>query len=128
MNEKSDPGVDQRGDEQEQAKYRVLIATGAASGRRSSPGSGWARAGSMTSTGPRSRLRSSTTATGSRCTSYETEKQMRIALACGSFFFVLLGAPVGILFAKGDFLSAFITASCRSSFFTIPLTSWPESG
>ena len=40
---------------------------------------------------------------------YETEKQMRIALACGSFFFVLLGAPVGILFARGDFLGAFIT-------------------
>ena len=34
---------------------------------------------------------------------------MRIALACGSFFFVLLGAPVGILFARRDFLSAFIT-------------------
>ena len=34
---------------------------------------------------------------------------MRIALAGGSFFFVLLGAPVGILFARRDFLSAFIT-------------------
>jgi lipopolysaccharide export system permease protein len=39
----------------------------------------------------------------------ETEKQMRFALACGSFFFVLLGAPVGILFARRDFLSAFIS-------------------
>jgi lipopolysaccharide export system permease protein len=40
---------------------------------------------------------------------YETEKQMRFALACGSLFFVLLGAPVGILFARRDFLSAFIS-------------------
>ncbi len=40
---------------------------------------------------------------------YETEKQLRIALACGSLFFVLLGAPVGIRFAKRDFLSAFIS-------------------
>ena len=34
---------------------------------------------------------------------------MRNALACSVFFFVALGAPVGILFAKRDFLSAFIT-------------------
>jgi lipopolysaccharide export system permease protein len=39
----------------------------------------------------------------------ETEKHMRIALACGSLFFVLLGAPVGVLFARRDFLSAFIS-------------------
>lgn len=39
----------------------------------------------------------------------QTEKQMRIALASGGFFFVLLGAPVGLLFARRDFLSAFIT-------------------
>jgi lipopolysaccharide export system permease protein len=39
----------------------------------------------------------------------ETEKQMRIALACGSLFFVLVGAPVGIKFARRDFMSAFIT-------------------
>lgn len=39
----------------------------------------------------------------------ETEKHVRVALAAGAFFFVLLGAPVGILFAKRDFLSAFIT-------------------
>ena len=44
-----------------------------------------------------------------RWNEYETEKQMRIAMACGSLFFVLLGAPVGILFAKRDFLSAFIS-------------------
>ncbi len=30
-------------------------------------------------------------------------------MSCGSFFFVFLGAPVGILFAKRDFLSAFIS-------------------
>lgn len=40
---------------------------------------------------------------------YETEKQQRVAMACGSLFFVLLGAPVGILFARRDFLSAFIS-------------------
>ncbi len=39
----------------------------------------------------------------------ETEKHVRIALAGGVFFFALLGAPVGILFAKRDFLSSFIT-------------------
>lgn len=39
----------------------------------------------------------------------ETEKQLRIALAGSVFFFALLGAPVGILFAKRDYLSAFIT-------------------
>ena len=39
----------------------------------------------------------------------ETEKQLRTALALGGFFFALLGAPVGIRFAKRDFLSAFIT-------------------
>jgi lipopolysaccharide export system permease protein len=39
----------------------------------------------------------------------ETEKQMRVALSSGVLFFVLLGAPMGILFAKRDFLSAFIS-------------------
>ena len=34
---------------------------------------------------------------------------MRVAMACGSFFFVLLGGPIGIRFARRDFLSAFIT-------------------
>lgn len=38
-----------------------------------------------------------------------TERWMRNALACSVFFFVVLGAPVGMLFAKRDFLSAFIT-------------------
>jgi lipopolysaccharide export system permease protein len=57
-----------------------------------------------------------------RLNEYETEKQMRIALACGSFFFVLLGAPVGILFARGDFLSAFITCFVPIIVLYYPLT------
>lgn len=40
---------------------------------------------------------------------YETEKQLRIAQSFGSLVFVILGAPVGILFARRDFLSAFIS-------------------
>jgi len=40
---------------------------------------------------------------------YETEISMRQSMAWGSLFFVVLGAPVGILFARRDFLSAFIT-------------------
>ena len=40
---------------------------------------------------------------------YETEKQQRIAQSFGGLVFVLVGAPVGILFAKRDFLSAFMT-------------------
>jgi len=40
---------------------------------------------------------------------YETEIQMRLSMAWGSLFFVVLGAPVGILFARRDFLSAFIS-------------------
>ena len=42
-------------------------------------------------------------------TKFETEIQMRLSMAWGSLFFVILGAPVGILFARRDFLSAFIT-------------------
>jgi lipopolysaccharide export system permease protein len=43
------------------------------------------------------------------CKKFETEIQMRQAMAWGSLFFVILGAPVGILFARRDFLSAFIS-------------------
>jgi lipopolysaccharide export system permease protein len=57
-----------------------------------------------------------------RLNEFEAEKQMRIALACGSFFFVLLGAPVGILFAKGDFLSAFISCFVPIIILYYPLT------
>lgn len=41
---------------------------------------------------------------------FETEKNLRKALAAGTILFVWLGAPVGILFARRDFLSAF--SSC----------------
>ena len=44
-----------------------------------------------------------------RVNELETEKQLRTAMAFGSLLFVILGAPVGILFAKRDFLSAFMT-------------------
>jgi lipopolysaccharide export system permease protein len=44
-----------------------------------------------------------------RVNEYETEKQLRTSMAFGSLLFVILGAPVGILFAKRDFLSAFMT-------------------
>jgi lipopolysaccharide export system permease protein len=39
----------------------------------------------------------------------ETEKHVRVALAAGALFFTLLGAPVGIMLARRDFLSAFIS-------------------
>ena len=44
-----------------------------------------------------------------RCNELETEWQLRYSMAAGSLLFVLLGGPVGILFAKRDFLSAFMT-------------------
>ena len=44
-----------------------------------------------------------------RADEFETEKQFRFALSFGSLFFVLLGAPVGIRFARRDFMSAFIS-------------------
>lgn len=52
----------------------------------------------------------------------ETEKHMRVALASGVFFFVLLGAPVGILFAKRDYLSAFMTCFIPIILIYYPLT------
>ncbi len=44
-----------------------------------------------------------------KCNQFETEYHLRISMAVGSLLFVLLGAPVGILFARRDFLSAFMT-------------------
>ncbi len=44
-----------------------------------------------------------------RCNEFETEKQLRTSMAFGSLLFVILGAPIGIRFAKRDFLSAFMT-------------------
>ncbi|MFO0890182.1 MAG: LptF/LptG family permease [Isosphaeraceae bacterium] len=52
-----------------------------------------------------------------RVNEFETEKQLRTSMAFGSLLFVLLGAPVGILFARRDFLSAFI--SCFVPIITI---------
>jgi lipopolysaccharide export system permease protein len=45
----------------------------------------------------------------SKCNALDTEYQLRISMAVGSLLFVFLGAPVGILFARRDFLSAFMT-------------------
>jgi lipopolysaccharide export system permease protein len=44
-----------------------------------------------------------------RLCEFETEKQLRVAQSFGSLIFVLLGAPVGIRFARRDYLSAFIS-------------------
>jgi lipopolysaccharide export system permease protein len=44
-----------------------------------------------------------------KCNELETERQLRLSMAWGSVLFVVLGAPVGIMFARRDFLSAFIT-------------------
>jgi lipopolysaccharide export system permease protein len=52
----------------------------------------------------------------------ETEKQMRIAMAWGGLFFVLVGAPVGIRFARRDFLSAFICCFVPIIIIYYPLT------
>jgi lipopolysaccharide export system permease protein len=52
----------------------------------------------------------------------ETELHQRVAMACGSFFFVVLGAPVGIRFARRDFLSAFITCFLPIILVYYPLT------
>jgi len=46
---------------------------------------------------------------GAEINKYETEIQTRMAMAWGSLFFVVLGAPVGMIFARRDFLSAFIS-------------------
>ena len=54
--------------------------------------------------------------------SCETEKHLRIALALGGFLFVLIGAPVGILFAKRDPLSAFMTCFVPIILIYYPLT------
>jgi lipopolysaccharide export system permease protein len=44
-----------------------------------------------------------------QCNELVTEWWQRLSMACGSLIFVILGAPVGIRFARRDFLSAFIT-------------------
>ena len=45
----------------------------------------------------------------SRSNELETEKQLRTSMAFGSLLFVILGAPVGILFASATSSRAFIT-------------------
>ena len=57
-----------------------------------------------------------------KCKQFVTEQYLRVALASGSFFFVALGAPVGILFARRDFLSAFITCFVPIILIYYPLT------
>ncbi len=52
----------------------------------------------------------------------ETEKHFRVSLGLSAFCFALLGAPVGILFAKRDFLSAFITSFLPIILIYYPLT------
>ena len=44
-----------------------------------------------------------------RCDELLTEKHLRTSMAFGSLLFVILGTPIGIRFAKRDFLSAFMT-------------------
>jgi lipopolysaccharide export system permease protein len=44
-----------------------------------------------------------------QCNEFDTEWHLRYSMAFGSLLFVVLGAPVGIMFARRDFLSAFIT-------------------
>jgi lipopolysaccharide export system permease protein len=56
-----------------------------------------------------------------RCNEFETESQLRLSMACGSLLFVFLGAPVGILFARRDFLSAFMTCFLPIIGFYYPL-------
>jgi len=57
-----------------------------------------------------------------KCNALRTEQHLRVALAAGSLFFVVLGAPVGILFARRDFLSAFITCFVPIILIYYPLT------
>ena len=43
------------------------------------------------------------------CNELNTEWHLRVSMAFGSLLFVLVGAPIGIRFARRDFLSAFMT-------------------
>ncbi|WP_152053978.1 LptF/LptG family permease [Tautonia marina] len=52
----------------------------------------------------------------------ETEKHMRVALAFSPLFFVLIGVPVGIWRARGDFLSAFMVCFMPIILIYYPLT------
>jgi lipopolysaccharide export system permease protein len=56
-----------------------------------------------------------------RLRSLSVELHLRPALACGCFFFVLVGCPVGIWFSRSDYLSAFITCFLPIVFVYYPL-------
>ncbi len=43
------------------------------------------------------------------CNELNTEWHLRVSMAFGSLLFVMVGAPIGIRFARRDFLSAFMT-------------------
>lgn len=59
---------------------------------------------------------------GKKVAELETEKFLRRSLSIGSLSFVLLGAPVGILFARRDYLSAFISCFMPIIVIYYPLT------
>jgi lipopolysaccharide export system permease protein len=56
-----------------------------------------------------------------RIRSVDVEIQLRPALSCGCFFFVLVGCPVGIWFSRSDYLSAFITCFLPIVFIYYPV-------
>lgn len=62
------------------------------------------------------------TAFETRYRKLETEKQMRSAIAFSPLFFVMLGAPVGIWRARGDYMSAFIICFLPIILIYYPLT------
>ena len=51
----------------------------------------------------------------------DTELHMRLPLAFGCLFFVLVGCPIGIWFSKSDYLSAFIICFLPIVFLYYPL-------
>ena len=57
-----------------------------------------------------------------KVTELQTERHLRRSLALGTLLFIWLGAPVGILFARRDFLSAFITCFLPIIVLYYPLT------
>jgi lipopolysaccharide export system permease protein len=59
-----------------------------------------------------------------KCNEYETERSLRVSMAFGSLLFVALGAPVGIYFARRDFLSAFMTCFLPIIGLYYPLMLW----
>ncbi len=93
----------------EQAKYRKLIARERA--RQAMAAALWISSGRLERVDWKSTQQAFLDYSfwNHRLGEFETEKQLRVAQSFGSLVFVLLGAPVGILFARRDFLSAFIS-------------------